>query len=461
MATFGIDGMVSGLDTTTIISQLMQIEAQPQTRLKTSVSDAQKQVSAFQTVNTLMLAVGAAADKLQKASTWTAGTASASNDAVTVAAGESPLAGSLTFSVTQLATAKSVVTGEFTARNDAASISVPLEIHNADGTLRTTITPTDGSLDSIATAINNAPDAGVQAAVVQVKPGVYRLQVTSTTTGTAGDFQLTGSQGAPLTDGTGNAVFGALTAAQDAVVHVGPVGGGYDVTSSSNTIDGLMPGVTVQLKKLTDSVTVTAAADPSATVNAVQGLVDAVNAALGEIDKQTSVGTVGADGTRTGQGILAGSGLLRDLSDQLVSAATYAIGGTSAGSAGLSVNKDGRLTLDKDVLSAKLKDDPASVRSLFAPVDASAVSVTSRLADLTKNATQSATGSITLAIEGQNSLIKDLTTRIADWDVRLQTRKESLQRTYSALEVSLSSLKSQSSWLAGQINSLPSSSGSK
>ena len=38
MATFGIDGMISGLDTTTIISQLMQIEAQPQARLKTSVS---------------------------------------------------------------------------------------------------------------------------------------------------------------------------------------------------------------------------------------------------------------------------------------------------------------------------------------------------------------------------------------------------------------------------------------
>jgi flagellar hook-associated protein 2 len=239
------------------------------------------------------------------------------------------------------------------------------------------------------------------------------------------------------------------------------VGGGYDVTSSSNTIEGLMPGVTVQLKNLTDAVTVTAAADPSATVNAVKGLVDAVTAALGEIDKQTSAGTVGADGTRTGQGVLAGSGLLRDLSDQLVSAATYAIGGTSAGSAGLSVSKDGRLTLDTDVLSAKLKADPAAVRTLFAPVDAGAVSVTGRLADLTKNATQSATGSITLAIEGQNSLIKDLTTRIADWDVRLQTRKESLQRTYSALEVSLSSLKSQSSWLAGQINSLPSSSGSK
>jgi flagellar hook-associated protein 2 len=463
MATFGIDGMVSGLDTTTIISQLMQIEAQPQARLKTSVSDAQKQVSAFQTVNTLMLAVGAAADKLQKASTWTAGTATASNDAVTVAAGESPLAGSLTFSVTQLATAKSVVTGEFTARDDPSSITgVPLEIRSADGsTVIASISPSEGSLDEIASAINKATNAGVQAAVVQVSPGHYRLQITSTTTGTAGDFQLTGAGGTPLQSGGADLALTTVSAAQDALVHVGPAGGGYDVTSSSNTIEGLMPGVTVQLKKTTDAVTVTSAANPDATVDAVQGLVDAVNTALGEIAKQSSAGTVGADGTRTGQGILAGSSLLRDLSSQLVSRATDLIGGTSAGSMGLSVSREGRLTLDKDMLTTKLKDDPTAVRTLFAPADTAAISITSRLAELTKNATQSNTGSITLAIDGQNSLIKDLTTRITDWDVRLQTRKETLQRTYSALEVSLSSLKSQSSWLAGQINSLPSSSGSK
>jgi len=249
-----------------------------------------------------------------------------------------------------------------------------------------------------------------------------------------------------------------VSAAQDALVHVGPAGGGYDVTSSSNTIEGLMPGVTVQLKKPTDAVTVTSAADTSAIVNAVQGVVDAVNAALGEIEKQTGTGTTAADGTRAGQGALAGSSLMRDLTSKLVSAATYLVGSAPPGSAGLSVSRDGKLTLDRDVLTAKLKDDPAAVRALLAPSDPAAISVTSRLADLAKNTTQSGTGSITLAIDGKNSLIRDLNTRIADWDVRLQLRKESLQRTYSALEVALSGLKSQSSWLAGQINSLPSGS---
>lgn len=459
MATFGIDGMISGLDTTSIINQLMQIEAQPQARLKTSVSDAQKQVSALQTVNTLVLAVGAAADKLAKTSTWTAGTATASSDAVSVAAGDSPLPGSLTFGVTQLATAKSVVTGEFTARDDPTSISgFPLEIRGSDGTVLGSLSPSEGSLDAVASAINKAANIGVRAAVVQVSPGHYRLQVTSTTTGTAGDFQITGVGGTPLQSGGSDLAFSTVTDAQDAIVHVGPAGGGYDVTSSSNTIEGLMPGVTVQLKKTTDAVTVTSTAAPSTTVDAVQGLVDAVNAALTEISKQTSAGVVNPDGTRSGQGVLVGSSLLRDLSSQLISRTTGLVGGSSASSMGLEVTRDGKLTLDQSKLLDSLNNDPAAVRNLFAPTDPAAVSVTSRLAELTKNATQSGTGSITLAMDGQNTLIKDLNTRIADWDIRLQTRKESLQRTYSALEVSLSQLKSQSSWLAGQLNSLASSS---
>ena len=47
-----------------------------------------------------------------------------------------------------------------------------------------------------------------------------------------------------------------------------------------------------------------------------------------------------------------------------------------------------------------------------------------------------------------------LTKRIGDWDVRLAARQTALQTQYSALEVALSKLKSQSTWLAGQLSTL-------
>ena len=63
-------------------------------------------------------------------------------------------------------------------------------------------------------------------------------------------------------------------------------------------------------------------------------------------------------------------------------------------------------------------------------------------------------GTLALAIAGRNTTIDDLTKRIGDWDVRLAARQTALQTQYSALEVALSKLKSQSTWLAGQLSTL-------
>jgi flagellar hook-associated protein 2 len=78
------------------------------------------------------------------------------------------------------------------------------------------------------------------------------------------------------------------------------------------------------------------------------------------------------------------------------------------------------------------------------------------LDDAASAATDSATGSLTLAIQGGNSLVKNLNDQISDWDIRLQARQEGLQKQFASLEVALGKLKDQSSWLSGQIASLPS-----
>src|ERR1044072_8549258 len=89
-----VDGLVTGLDTTSIISQLMQIEAQPQTRLKTKVSEHQQVQSAYQQLNARMLAVQTAAETLTKATTWQAIKATSDNAAATVSASTAAANGS-------------------------------------------------------------------------------------------------------------------------------------------------------------------------------------------------------------------------------------------------------------------------------------------------------------------------------------------------------------------------------
>ena len=73
-------------------------------------------------------------------------------------------------------------------------------------------------------------------------------------------------------------------------------------------------------------------------------------------------------------------------------------------------------------------------------------------------ASDATTGTLVALANGQDSLVKDIQDRIDAWDLRLAKRKETLTRQFTAMETALSSLKNQSTWLAGQINSLPSSS---
>jgi flagellar hook-associated protein 2 len=78
-----------------------------------------------------------------------------------------------------------------------------------------------------------------------------------------------------------------------------------------------------------------------------------------------------------------------------------------------------------------------------------------RLNMMASGATDFATGSITNAINSENSLIKDLTDQISDWDQRLQQKQDMLQTQFANLETALGQLKDQSSWLSGQLASLP------
>src|SRR5919199_3590270 len=79
MATGSVDGLISGMDTATIISQLMQLERQPQTRLKTQRDTANQALSVYQTLNTKFSALSSAALAASRASDWTAMKATSSN----------------------------------------------------------------------------------------------------------------------------------------------------------------------------------------------------------------------------------------------------------------------------------------------------------------------------------------------------------------------------------------------
>jgi flagellar hook-associated protein 2 len=450
--TTTVDGLVSGLDTTSIINQLISLQAAPQNQLKSTLSSTQAEVNGLQSINTKMSALQTAAEKLGQASTWGAVAATSSAASVTATAASGALVGSLTFDVTGLAAAKSSVSSQTWSSTTAsgAFTDSPIEIHAADGSLRASITPKGTSLGDVVKAINASTTAGVTASAVQVSPGSYRLQLTAKSPGTANDFSVTGAGGAPLASGL---TFDTATAARNATLHVGDAGSGYDVTSSSNTFEGLMPGLTLKVSALQSGVTVQTSKDTTSITAAVQAVVDALNAALSSIGNQTSAGTVSASGSRSGVGALAGDSGMRSLSTSLLNTVTHGVGGKSLAALGIATTRDGSITFDATKFGTALQADPAGVQATFSAPSGTATGFATTVAALAKR-TSSSSGTIASAIQGRTSTIKDLNQRIADWDDRLAASKEALQRQYASLETTLSKMQSQATWLNGQISAL-------
>src|SRR5919107_994536 len=92
-STQSISGLSSGIDTATIVDQLMQIERQPQTRLKTQVTLSAARKTVLSDIQTRLKNLQIAAQDLKSATLWANKQSVDVNDATKVAASLSGPAG--------------------------------------------------------------------------------------------------------------------------------------------------------------------------------------------------------------------------------------------------------------------------------------------------------------------------------------------------------------------------------
>ena len=432
MASLSVDGLVSGLQTSSLISQLVAAEGVVQTQLKTRLGQTERAAEAYRSINTKIDALRSAAEKLAEDGTWTAAKATSSSTAVAVAVTGTPQPGSITFTVGSVAAAHAVVGGTQTTPPTTAGAYSTVTVFDANRATRGTITVGGtGSLNDAAAAIN-ASEYGLNATVLQVEPGKYRLQVSAKATGSAAAFGLS-------TDSSPGTGFSALRQGKDAKITLGDATSPLSITSATNTFTGVIPGGTLTVSREDATpVTVDVAADPEAV------------AAKSANSKDSTV-------------VLRGDSNLRRLTDQVLAAVSEVVGDLgSPGSMGVQLTREGTVSFSKDRFLEKLAADPAEVRTLFAgtpagtPAADAVEGVATRVQELAKQLTHSTTGSLTLLAKGRDELAADIKIRIADWDLRLAARKELLTRQFTAMETALQSLQSQSSWLSGQLATLPS-----
>jgi flagellar hook-associated protein 2 len=186
MAAFGsIDGIISGLDTTSIIENIINFEhRQVDIYLARQAEYAQK-LTTWQTINSFLLAFKTQADVLSKPTLWGSKTVTSSDESKIVAtANNSSAIGTYFISVDQLAQNQQIASQGYSSGSAILGLGT-VDISVAGGAVTTiTLEAGQNSLESLKNAINDA-GAGITAAIVNdgSSNAPYRLILTSNQTG--------------------------------------------------------------------------------------------------------------------------------------------------------------------------------------------------------------------------------------------------------------------------------------
>lgn len=429
-----LDGLSSGLDTTALIDALMQAEAIPQNILKNKVSSAQTMISALQALNTKVAGLADLSKTTAKPDSLQLFTTTSSSDAVKASAGSGAAPGSIDFTVNRVAQAQVSVSAAVSEWPEST-----FTIATGEGAAFQ-ITADSTSLDDVVRAINSS-EAAVKAVKVAADDGKFRVQFTAIKTGAEGKFEIFE---------TAMPAFTEVKSAQNASI---TLWAGTDaeqtVSSSTNTFEGLLPGVDITVTKATtEAVTVNVARDMAGAGRVAKNLVDSLNGLFTFIAGNSSVTSV-TNGGATKAMIFTGDSTARDVNQRILSAATLPVNGKSPSEIGISINKIGTIDYNAEKFQAALAANPAQV-------EATLQEIASRINTAAAGLSDKYDGQITARIKGQESTVTRLGDQVDDWDRRLATRRATLEKTYAAMEVQLSSLNAQSSWLSSQLSSLPS-----
>ncbi len=411
LSGLGIAGLSSGLDTTGIITALMNVESAPKTALQTQLTNATTLRTTLQSLNSSIAAIATAATSAAASGALTAYSASSDTTGVTAAASASASAGSVSFTVDKLAQAQVSVTDAMSTWTGGSSFQLQV----GSGTA-VTITPASTSMDDVVSAINSAA-AGVTATKVQSGTdtsgnALYRIQLRSATTGAANGFAITPASGSTIN-------LTQITAAQNAQLTLySGSSAASSITSSTNTFSSLLTGVDVTVSATTASTspaTITVAPDSTAATSAASTITSDLISLFSSITSLTSVSsTTSSSGSTTDAtgSTLTGDLQTRQIKDSLLSAISDPVNNTSLSSIGITLTKDGTITFDQSAFAAAMAKDPTGTMSAFQ-------TAVGRVATAATTVSDPYTGTLTNRITSEQSDEKSLTTKISDWTTRL------------------------------------------
>jgi flagellar hook-associated protein 2 len=434
----------NGFDFGSIIDAIMQSESQPLTTLQNQQQSVKDKDAALVQLNGFIGALQSQTNALIKDNVFDNVEASSSDTSVaSVTTGEGGLPGRYDLHTNYLAKGQvTSSTNGYTNLTDVAADSGSISF-TIDGTTTDPIVISQATtLASLKDDINEQ-NSGVVASIVNTGSN-YKLVISSRTTGEENGFTINST----LANGVGtvvgfaagqNPTSGNSQDARDAEFTVN----GLAVTSATNTVTDAVPGVTVKLVTTGDAV-IDVTADYDAVKEVVKAMVTQFNKLREFSSKQQSMD---ASGKRAP---LAGDTIMRSTLQGIRSAVLgeNANGGRFSymSEIGLEFTSTGDLKLNEGTFNTAISSHAADMKQLFQGTD----TVDGVFDDL-KTTLDGLDGTAGLIKTTRSSLdlsIKNYRDRIQSQQMRLEVRRQELQRMYAAADEAMSKLNSMSGQLA-------------
>jgi len=456
----------SGIDTASLVTSLVQAQFATKTdALKAQQDAVTAQISGISTLKSDITTFATALKTLTTNGSLQSQPQTTNSNVLTASAQSGAVLTGLTASITvsqlasaQVATTQTAIADRSTVLGSGQfTLTLGTATYSSDGSQMTgftagsgtpvTIDVTDGSLDSIASAIN-AKKAGVTASVVTDVDGKAYLSLKGAS-GTTQAFTLQATSDpsgalAQLNVGIGATGTKLSSIAQNAKLTVD----GVSVERASNTVTDLINGVKLQLNGTSPvPVSLTATTQTDALKQAITDFVDSYNTVLADIKTQTDPQNGPLKSDPAAQGLLNS---LRSLTTRSLLAHAQPGTPTTLAEIGIQTNRDGTLSVDDTAVTNALNTYPASLEAIFSYSTSSSDGVTAALNGISLTSTSTLYGlgaSLTRYTQQQSALSTqqdDLTTQSQDMTTRLTQQ-------FASMNSKVAAYKSTQTFLTNQI----------
>ena len=434
----------NGIDVNAVVSEIQAAQSGQLINWQADVTNLQTQATAETTINSDLSNLASAVQGLTNGALTAVSATSSESAIVTAAAQTGATAANYTVVVKGLASTGTLYTDSIANANTSilpanqTSGDLQVQIGGSGGTTAD-IPITAGSNDTLTTlaasitSLSATNNWGITATVVTDANGA-RLAIYSQSTGSAGALAVANN--------TTNLTFEPPVGGTNADISIN----GIPYGSTTNTVTGAIPDVTLTLTSADPAtpVTVTVGPDTTAITNSINNFVVEYNTLVGDINTQFTV-----NAATNAEGPLGGDSALRSLQASLGSDITYATtdptsvssGLTNLAALGIDLNSDGTLTVNQVAtptqpsLTNVLATNPGALQNFFSNSNLTGFADNLN-ADLT-NLTDPVTGVLNSDIAENQGEQTILTNEITNFQTQAAAQKTQLETEFSAVNASL------------------------